>query len=301
MSVKGSTKKSVNFGQNSEVIYSVSTKGWTPALDEMKPTYRQPEERQVHCVAPPSTLSRPNHEDLLRRVSVVIHQHILTCEKRLQQATPATEETGLFHVSQMRKFDQALFVVPQYVYQFVRVPVARLGFLYGIHKLQESYSTPSYQDIHDFLRDLFINGQLSAECSIVCLIYVERLMELAHVPLVSRTWRPCLLCALLLASKVWQDLSSWNVEFADIYPQFSLESINKLEALFCKEIEWNLNISSSMYAKYYFGLRSLSEKKDFRQAYNRVVLTAPGAEKVQERSGGVRDEVFMNMTLSRSL
>ena len=54
--------------------------------------------------------------DLLRRVSVVIHQHILTCEKRLQQATPATEETGLFHVSQMRKFDQALFVVPQYVY-----------------------------------------------------------------------------------------------------------------------------------------------------------------------------------------
>ncbi len=42
--------------------------------------------------------------------------------------------------------------------------------------------------------------------SAVCLIYVERLMETAFVPLVSKTWRPVLLCGLLLASKVWQDL-----------------------------------------------------------------------------------------------
>ena len=40
----------------------------------------------------------------------------------------------------------------------------------------------------------------------VCLIYVERLMESAFVPIVGKTWRPCLLCGLLLASKVWQDL-----------------------------------------------------------------------------------------------
>lgn len=43
-------------------------------------------------------------------------------------------------------------------------------------------------------------------CIAVCLIYVERLMETAYVPLVSKTWRPVLLCGLLLASKVWQDL-----------------------------------------------------------------------------------------------
>jgi hypothetical protein len=42
--------------------------------------------------------------------------------------------------------------------------------------------------------------------SAVCLIYVERLMEAANVPLVSSTWKPILLCGLLLASKVWQDL-----------------------------------------------------------------------------------------------
>lgn len=36
----------------------------------------------------------------------------------------------------------------------------------------------------------------------VCLIYVERLMETAQVPLLASTWKPVLLCGLLLASKV---------------------------------------------------------------------------------------------------
>ena len=36
----------------------------------------------------------------------------------------------------------------------------------------------------------------------VCLIYVERLMETANVPLLAGNWKPVLLCGLLLASKV---------------------------------------------------------------------------------------------------
>ena len=35
-------------------------------------------------------------------------------------------------------------------------------------------------------------------------------MEIARVPLVAKNWRPCLLCGLLLASKVWQDLRLRN-------------------------------------------------------------------------------------------
>lgn len=71
--------------------------------------------------------------------------------------------------------------------------------------------------------------------------------------------------------------------------------------VFCKEISWNLYISSSTYAKYYFALRSLTEKRDFRRNYNFIMLNAPGANIVEQRSEEVKQIVFNSMTLSRSL
>jgi hypothetical protein len=105
---------------------------------------------------------------------------------------------------------------------------------------------------------------------------------------------------LLLASKVWQDMSSWNIEITQIYPEFSLKNINRLERIFCSALKWELYISSSLYAKYYFALRSLTEKKDFRRDYNIMVLNAPGAQQVAERSGGIK-QTFLETTLSKSL
>jgi len=195
----------------------------------------------------------------------------------------------------MLAFSEDNFVAPQLVYHFVRVPLCRLGFQFTIREVKKQHAIPSLEEVHQFVSDLFVKAQLSAECSIVCLIYVERLMELANVPLVATTWRPCLLCGLLLASKVWQDLPSWNSEIAQIYPQFPLQAINRLESLFCREIKWDLYISSSAYAKYYFALLSLTEKKDFRMKYNAMLLNAPNAQQVATRSTGIKQ------FLSRSL
>ena len=54
-------------------------------------------------------------------------------------------------------------------------------------------------------------------------------MEKGKVPLTAQTWRPILLCGLLLASKVWQDYASWNIEFSHVYPQVR----SSLTALVC--------------------------------------------------------------------
>jgi hypothetical protein len=126
-------------------------------------------------------------------------------------------------------------------------------------------------------------------------------MEASKVPLLASTWRPIFMCGLLLASKVWQDLSSWNIEFASVYPQFSLDSVNRLEILFLRMIKWDLYISSSCYAKYYFALRSLVEKPDFRQRYNRMVGLDSVAEalKIERRSTRVKEEAISQ--LSRSM
>ena len=128
-------------------------------------------------------------------------------------------------------------------------------------------------------------------------------MEIANVPLLACTWKPIVICGLLLASKVWQDIGSWNSEIAEIYPQYSLQSINTLEGLFCGQIKWELYISSSVYAKYYFALRSLTEKQDFRRSYNVMVLEKHGKEEAKAiaiRTQGLK-ETLLNTTLSRSL
>ena len=122
--------------------------------------------------------------------------------------------------------------------------MARPGMVYGLKKLRANQTVPSEAEIYEFAHQLFKKVQLSSECSIVCLIYVERLMEIAKVPLLACTWRPIFMCGLLLASKVWQDLSSWNIEFASVYPQFSLDAINRLEFNFLRNVKWDLYISS---------------------------------------------------------
>ena len=129
-------------------------------------------------------------------------------------------------------------------------------------------------------------------------------MEVAKVPLVGETWRPIFMAGLLLASKVWQDLSSWNIEFASVYPQFSLDAINRLELLFLKFMKWDLYIWSSLYAKYYFALRSLLEKSGFRNRYNEMIggiggVAASEAMKVSKRPEALKEESLLQ--LSRSM
>jgi hypothetical protein len=258
-------KRHVNFASSLEETFNTSMHASAVPSHAMTPKYVRPEDRPAQLVAPPSTIHRPNYEDLLRRVSIVFHQHLIKCEDRMKRRTAENAERGRFTDSQMKKFDEEQYTSPQYAYHFIRAPICRIGFLCTIREIKRDPEPPSLLEIHSFLCELFEKAQLSAECSIVCLIYVERLMANAKVPLVSSTWRPCLLCGMLMASKVWQDLSSWNSEISEIYPQFSLQAINQLEMVFCKEIQWDLYISSQAYAKYYFALRSLNEKQDFRQ------------------------------------
>ena len=196
--------KRVMFDAN-EVFKNTASVTLAPQLDKIQ-EYKAPEQRKAAAIAPAGSLSKPNYEDILRRVSVVVFHHIENCEARLKKASPEDYEVGLYKLSQLQVFSEENFVSQQYMYHFVRAPVSRVGFCYGITRHKKSFKTPTLNEVHNFLETLFVKAQLSPECSIVCLIYVERLMEQANVPLVAQTWAPCLLCGLLLASKVWADL-----------------------------------------------------------------------------------------------
>lgn len=212
-------------------------------------------------------------------------------------------------------------------------------------RVDNEYSLPTTQEVYDFARELFLKAQvtcgllvtfvlseasasteffvqLGAECIIVSLVYVERLMETAGVVLLVNNWRTILLCALLLASKVWQDLSSWNVEFSIVYPQYTLDAINRLERTFVQQLHYKLYISGdvcdvclpwlagfsralwlpgSVYAKYYFALRSMSEQGNFRQRYMATIAVGPSVKRIEVKWLLVPGEAVEAVELTRCL
>lgn len=287
-------------------MFRPSCDAYTPRIEKKRIEYRKAEMRTPvqKMASPMGTLSRPNFRDALRRVAMIIHQHIVKIERRFEGIDSATSDQGLFTKSMRETFSEENYCTPTYKCTMVRIPMARPGMVFGLRKIKTKAVIPSEEEIYEFAHQLFKAVQLSSECSIVCLIYVERLMEAAKVPLLANTWRPIFMCGLLLASKVWQDLSSWNIEFASVYPEYSLDAINRLELNFLRYVKWDLYISTSLYAKYYFALRSLVEKVDFRQRYNRMVggvdnVAQSEAVKISKRTEQFKEEAILQ--LSRSM
>jgi hypothetical protein len=227
-------------------MFRPSCDAYTPRIGKKSLKYKTAEKRTpVQTMGTTmGTLQRPNFRDALRRVAMIMHQHIVKIERRFEQTHLINRDRGLFTTQMRDAFSEETFCTPTYKCTMVRIPMARPGMVFGLRQIKTKPMIPTEKEIYEFAHQLFKSVQLSSECSIVCLIYVERLMEVAKVPLLACTWRPIFMCGLLLASKVWQDLSSWNIEFASVYPQFSLDAINKLEVNFLKYIKWDLYISS---------------------------------------------------------
>lgn len=299
---ESSTSQMIRHREKKVGVFRPSSDAYTPRMGHCDLKYKPIETRaSVEKISSTmGTIQRPNFRDALRRVSIILHQHIVKIEQRFQTGIHGVDDTGLFKASMRDEFDEENFATPRYKCSIVRVPMARPGVVYSMRKIRVAHTTPTVDEIYDFAHQLFKKVQLSSECSIVCLIYVEKLMADAKVPLVAETWRPIFLCGLLLASKVWQDLSSWNIEFVSVYPQFSLDAINRLELLFLKYIKWDLYISQSLYAKYYFALRSLLEKSGFRDCYNHMVggVVLEEAAKVSKRSEVFKVEALQQLSQS---
>jgi hypothetical protein len=80
--------KGVRFQSEIEV-FQPSYETFTPQINKEKIKYRAPDKRQAAAasvMAPPSSVSKPNIDDALRRISVVSYQHIGRCENRRLQA-----------------------------------------------------------------------------------------------------------------------------------------------------------------------------------------------------------------------
>lgn len=131
-----------------------------------------------------------------------------------------------------------------------------------IDSIQE---VPLLAEIKEFFTLIFSKSQLESECIIIALIYCERLVKETSGKLCFRSnnWKSIIFGCLVMASKVWDDLSMWNVDFSQVCSSFSLQKVNAFELTILEALNYVIRVSASEYAKYYFHLRSLMARLGF--------------------------------------
>ena len=130
---------------------------------------------------------------------------------------------------------------------------------------KELLKVPSLDEVITFYQDFFQRSQMELDTVIMSLIYVERLVKETNGQVVpgAENWKSVLFSCMVLASKVWDDLSMWNVDFSNVcgrnfsLSSFTLRRINDLELAVLKCLNFIVRVPASEYAKYYFLIRSM--------------------------------------------
>jgi len=130
-------------------------------------------------------------------------------------------------------------------------------------ELLDLVNLPEIHTIYRYINMIFQVQRLHTECAILCLAYIERILSSNPVVLHPENWRRIVFGSILIATKVWEDESVWNVDFLDLFPLLTLVDLNNLENRFMELLKFNVLIVGSEYAKYYFELRALSQQESF--------------------------------------
>lgn len=101
-----------------------------------------------------------------------------------------------------------------------------------------------------FMKFVIDRMQLATECIVISLIYIEKLMTTSKIEIRYINWRPLLFTAILLASKFWEDINFWNVDYEDQLNLYPLKAINRMESEFISLCNYNIYVSAHKYNLY---------------------------------------------------
>ncbi|XP_017719608.1 PREDICTED: cyclin-Y-like protein 2 isoform X2 [Rhinopithecus bieti] len=195
---------------------------------------------------------------------------------------------AIYYHMKKRDADKSLDIFDEQLHPLTREKMPKEYFEY----------VPEHKFIYRFVHVLFKATNLTAEFAIVILIYIERLLSYAEIDLCPTNWKRIVIGAILLSSKVWKDVTIWNREYCKLFVNTSIEDINELERQFLQLIEYNIKVSGSVYAKYYFDLRSFAKDNSLHLPV--YLLNKERAQNLEAVSRMEDTKIFYSATMRRS-
>lgn len=191
-----------------------------------------------------TTITQPDNEEVVRCIAVAIRYHIKRGHNLVSAGDAVASPSSTAGMS-MDIFDERMHPVSQ---------TARRPTYWQ--------KAPPLEDVYRFVSTIFNAEKLAPECAILSLAYTERLLETGKLTLISTNWRRVILSCIILASKVWEDQAVWNVDFVNVFPRLTVADLNRMEKIVLSLLQYNVSLHASLYAKYYFELRDLSDLDD---------------------------------------
>mmetsp|Transcript_4280 Transcript_4280/g.9704 ORF Transcript_4280/g.9704 Transcript_4280/m.9704 type:complete len:365 (+) Transcript_4280:619-1713(+) len=155
----------------------------------------------------------------------------------------------------------------------------------GVATERAAAAVPTLGEILEFYEAFYERSMMEHDAIIFSLIYVERLIKSTGGRLAPTrsNWRSVLFSCMVLASKVWDDLSMWNNDFAGVtghtpgLQSFALPRINELELALLECLEFSVGVTASEYAKYYFLIRTMLLRSGLVREDEKPLALALGA------------------------
>jgi len=247
-----------------------------------------------------STMEQQDNDATIRCVAVVIRAHMRSANKSMRLPS-AKYDT--FLDAAYRDEDEERDYAPaspptraESKLGSTALPIAQSKLVFGERSIGRARSgtntglrtmaIPTVEEIEGFLLEIFNKSQLEGECIIMSLIYCERLVKQTkgHLCIRYDNWRSICFACLVMASKVWDDLSMWNVDFSNVCSSFDLQRVNELEMAMLNILSYSIKVSASEYAKYYFHLRSMMARLGINRTRSTMPLDLASAKKLQLRT-----------------
>eukprot|EP00602_Paraphysomonas_sp_CaronLab_P004454 CAMPEP_0185033132 /NCGR_PEP_ID=MMETSP1103-20130426/21824_1 /TAXON_ID=36769 /ORGANISM="Paraphysomonas bandaiensis, Strain Caron Lab Isolate" /LENGTH=381 /DNA_ID=CAMNT_0027569295 /DNA_START=137 /DNA_END=1282 /DNA_ORIENTATION=- len=132
----------------------------------------------------------------------------------------------------------------------------------------ESYGSDAIEFLFTIIQE---ETQMEYECVLIALIYLERLSISTYndFRLCALNWRHALFTCMLLASKIWDDFSLSNAEFADVFTNMPLARLNKLESTALNMLHFDMMVLEDEYMELFNSIHEVVYIAKYRR-YKKV-------------------------------